>query len=139
MEDIKFKGTRVKVVRGRKVPVGTAGNVVWIGYYQRGYIGSGIDPFKREQKIGIKDDDGNMWYTYTKNCEIDEKNAIEVKVEVYTEHPNGDIELKRENKFLFGSYIEAVHFANDKSKHNTGGKGKIDVFVNSSLFESYYL
>lgn len=69
MKDIEIKGVRVRVVRGRKVPIGTEGVVIWIGYYERGYRGSGIDPYKCEQKIGIIDDNDTMWYTYTKNCE----------------------------------------------------------------------
>ena len=59
MRDVICYGDYVEVVRGRKVPKGTRGTIVWIGVYERGYRGSGIDPYKCEQKIGIKDDDGN--------------------------------------------------------------------------------
>ena len=63
-------GRRVVVTKGRKVPVGTEGIILWFGYYERGYKNSGVDPYQCVQKIGIKDDNGNMHYTYTHNCEF---------------------------------------------------------------------
>jgi hypothetical protein len=71
MEDISIKdyGKKVKVVRGRKVPIDTIGIIVWFDYYERGYVNSGIDPYQCIQKLGIKDNDGKMHYTYTKNVE----------------------------------------------------------------------
>ncbi len=51
------KGVPVKVVRGRKVPIGTQGVTVWIGYGNYG------------ERIGLKDADGEVYWTALKNVE----------------------------------------------------------------------
>jgi len=52
------KGRTVTVVKGRKVPVGTAGVVVW----------EGSDSFRGEARIGIKDASGHVHYTAASNA-----------------------------------------------------------------------
>lgn len=61
------KGKKVVVVAGRKVAHGVTGEVFWtkdVNY----------DPYGRESgwevKIGIKDDDGNVYWTYAKNVNV---------------------------------------------------------------------
>jgi len=51
------KGTRVLVVRGRKVPLGTRGNIIWLGANHFG------------ERCGLKDDDGNVFWTALSNVE----------------------------------------------------------------------
>ena len=75
-------GKEVVVVKGRKVPVGTKGIIVWFDYYERGYKNSGVDPYQCIQKLGIKDSNGKMHYTYTKNVEwvdeLDDKGILDI-------------------------------------------------------------
>lgn len=52
-----LKGRHVRVVKGRKVPVGTEGTVVWAGF---GDYGS---------RVGIKDAAGTVHYTAASNAE----------------------------------------------------------------------
>ena len=43
------KGTTVKIVRGRKIPLGTTGKVIWKGQNQWGWrVGIKVDPTKEE-------------------------------------------------------------------------------------------
>lgn len=51
------KGRKVKVVRGRKVPVGTVGRCFWVG--QGGY----------GERVGIQTADGTTYWTAASNCE----------------------------------------------------------------------
>jgi hypothetical protein len=51
------KGVRARVVKGRKVPVGTEGVVVWIGAGDYG------------ERCGLKDDAGNVHWTALANVE----------------------------------------------------------------------
>ena len=47
--DSVTKGTTVKVVRGRKIPLGTTGQVIWKGQNQWGWrVGIKVDPTKEE-------------------------------------------------------------------------------------------
>lgn len=65
-EDALFpavKGKRVRVVKGRKVPKGTEGVVIWAqeqsySYYDKGW------------RIGIKDDNGDVHWTAASNAEV---------------------------------------------------------------------
>lgn len=60
------KGKTVKVVRGRKVPIGTVGTIFWskedkygVGYQSKEVV-----------RIGIKDERGNVHWTYAHNVEV---------------------------------------------------------------------
>ena len=60
-------GKTVKVVKGRKVPIGTVGKVFWrkkVNYdkYNRWYNAT--------YRLGIKDDDGNVYWTNESNVEV---------------------------------------------------------------------
>ena len=52
------RGKVVKVVRGRKVPVGTVGEVFWVGESRWGY------------RVGLKDGEGNKHFTAETNVEV---------------------------------------------------------------------
>ena len=55
------KGSIVEVFKGRKVPVGTTGEVIWIG----------ADRYKRgADRIGIKDADGEVHWTAADNARV---------------------------------------------------------------------
>lgn len=71
------KGKEVVVVKGRKVAHGTVGTVFWTKEVN-------YDPYKRswnkEIRIGIKDSDGNVYWTYEKNVQVvDYKKYIDMK------------------------------------------------------------
>lgn len=53
-----IKGRTVTVTKGRKVPVGTTGVVVW----------EGSDSYRGEARIGIKDASGHIHYTAASNA-----------------------------------------------------------------------
>lgn len=55
------KGTKVRVVRGRKVPIGTEGVVIWLG--------SGTYMGKTVGRCGIKDAAGKVHWTATANVD----------------------------------------------------------------------
>lgn len=61
------RGKRVVVSRGRKVPHGIEGEVFWLKEVN-------YDPYNRpwgkETRIGIKDDSGNVYWTYAKNVDV---------------------------------------------------------------------
>ena len=61
------KGKIVKVVKGRKVPLGTVGEVFWMEHVN-------YDSYNRRCgetiKVGIKDSNGNKYYTYINNLEV---------------------------------------------------------------------
>lgn len=55
------RGKRVRVVRGRKVPVGTEGEVFW----------TGADRYNRhETRVGLRDDAGTTHWTSASNLEV---------------------------------------------------------------------
>lgn len=60
-------GKEVEVVAGRKVPIGTRGTVFWLKEVN-------YDPYGRwfgkEVKIGIKGEDGIVYWTYAKNVKL---------------------------------------------------------------------
>jgi hypothetical protein len=53
------KGRTVTVVKGRKVPLGTTGTVIWTG---PGYRGG--------ERVGIKDAEGEVYWTAASNVEV---------------------------------------------------------------------
>jgi hypothetical protein len=57
-----MKGDKVKVVRGRKVPIGVEGVVIW----------SGSDNWGKA-RVGIKDAEGKVHFTAESNVEVTEK------------------------------------------------------------------
>ena len=52
----------VEVVKGRKVPIGTKGRVVWMGTRNYGY-----NWVNMEVRVGILDADGNRYFTNADN------------------------------------------------------------------------
>jgi hypothetical protein len=52
------KGREVRVVKGRKVPVGTQGTVIWAGEGRYG------------RRVGLKDADGTVHWTAESNVEV---------------------------------------------------------------------
>jgi hypothetical protein len=65
----KYYHKTVKVVKGRKVPIGTVGECFWMGGYDNSKYG---DPWGiyTTVRIGIKDDDGNVYWTALDNVEV---------------------------------------------------------------------
>lgn len=59
---------QVKVVKGRKVPIGTTGECFWMNSYDNSKYG---DPWGiyTTIRIGIKDDAGNVYWTSLDNVE----------------------------------------------------------------------
>ena len=59
----QFYNKEVLVIKGKKVPIGTSGICFWIGYknYHKGCPLDGTFP------VGIKTDDGTIWWTYASN------------------------------------------------------------------------
>ena len=68
-EVLKFYGNTVKVVKGRKVPIGTTGECFWMGSTCHSPYGDpwGIYSYVR---IGIKDEDENIYWTNLDNVEL---------------------------------------------------------------------
>lgn len=76
-------GKAVKVVRGRKIPIGTQGEVFWIGQdsYARNYYSRNtprlssfgiytVDEAVQDKRVGIKLPDGSKVFTAAKNVEV---------------------------------------------------------------------
>lgn len=151
MKNVERCGAYVEVVRGRKVPLGTKGVIVWIGYYERGYKGSGVDPYQCIQKIGIKDDFGNMWYTYTKNVElaevddlnddligeIDYSDTYKVRVSSYVQYESFDgsySELEEEIEETFTDVNDTKKFINNMLDSMVFGGCWIEVVINGKYY-----
>jgi len=72
---VPYRGKAVKVVHGRKVPVGTTGRVFWFGRdkYARFY-GTDTDryglPDARYHRVGIETANGERYFTSMKNVEV---------------------------------------------------------------------
>ena len=63
----KYLDKEVRVIKGRKVPVGTTGTVFWIGmrnYSKYGYWWSW------EVRVGIKTAEGDTYFTAENNIEL---------------------------------------------------------------------
>lgn len=63
----KYLDKEVRVVKGRKVPIGTTGTVFWIGmrnYSKYGYWWSW------EVRVGIKTAEGETYFTAENNIEL---------------------------------------------------------------------
>ena len=65
----EFGHKRVRVIKGRKVPKGTEGEVFWLGSYCRSPYG---DPWGiyTTYRCGIKDDKGEVYWTSVDNIEV---------------------------------------------------------------------
>lgn len=78
------KGTTVKVVRGRKIPLGTTGKVIWKGQNQWGWrVGIKVDPTKED-----------VLWTALGNVEViydDARVATEALAEAKAEYNKGDL------------------------------------------------
>lgn len=60
------KGKLVRVYKGRKVPVGTTGRIIWVGEqtFGKGYFA------KTTLRVGVKDDAGEVHWTAADNVEV---------------------------------------------------------------------
>lgn len=68
--DVKmYYHKQVKVVKGRKVPKGTTGECFWMGSNDYSKYG---DPWGiyTTVRIGIRDDEGKVWWTSLDNVEL---------------------------------------------------------------------
>lgn len=64
---VKYLDKDVKVVKGRKVPVGTVGKVFWIG--MRNYSKYG-NWWSWEVRVGFKDESGETYFVSEENIEL---------------------------------------------------------------------
>ena len=90
------RGKLVVVNRGRKVPHGVSGEVFWLKDVN-------YDPYRRdwgwETKIGIKDAEGNVYWTYAKNVDV-------ISPENYIAEDELDKRLKRQYDALFNIALD---------------------------------
>lgn len=65
----RFYSKRVRVFKGKKVPIGTEGIVFWMGSTDYSKYG---DPWGiyTQYRAGIKDDEGNVYWTNISNLEL---------------------------------------------------------------------
>lgn len=63
----KYLDNPVKIVKGRKIPIGTTGTCFWIG--MRNYSKYG-NWWSWEVRIGFKDKNGNAFFTPERNIEL---------------------------------------------------------------------
>lgn len=63
----KYLDKTVRVVKGRKVPIGTEGTVFWIGAVNYSKY---CNWWSWEFRIGFKDADGNTFFTSERNIEL---------------------------------------------------------------------
>ena len=63
---VPLVGRQVKVVRGRKVPIGTEGRVFYYKQHSYGYGRS----WEKEFRVGIETADGTKYFTAAKNVEV---------------------------------------------------------------------
>lgn len=71
------KGRRVRVVRGRKVPVGTVGLCIWRGENRFG-----------GERVGLKDDAGEVHWTDVRNVEVVDLDAEDAPLETDYRRPD---------------------------------------------------
>lgn len=66
---IKFYHKTVKVVKGRKVPIGTSGECFWMGMTDYSKYG---DPWGiyTKVRVGLRDKDDNVYWTSVDNIEL---------------------------------------------------------------------
>ncbi len=70
-------GRHVKVVKGRKVPLGTEGTVFWYGvdrYARTSY--RAFDDGRFGYRVGFKTDGGDKWFTSATNVEVAEMASV---------------------------------------------------------------
>lgn len=65
----KWRGKRVKVVKGRKVPKGITGECFWMGSYDNSKYGD-IWGIYTTVRIGIRCDNGDVYWTSLNNVEL---------------------------------------------------------------------
>ena len=65
----EFYGKTVKVVKGRKVPIGTVGVCFWMGQTNYGKYGDPWGIYTKE-RIGIKNEAGEVFWTALDNVEL---------------------------------------------------------------------
>jgi hypothetical protein len=70
----ELKGSTLKVVRGKKVPLGTVGLCIWHGFGKKEAWG---------KRVGIKDSEGTVHWTAEKNCECVAKGAQSAQRELF--------------------------------------------------------
>lgn len=68
----KYLDRKVRVVKGRKVPIGTIGTVFWIG--MRNYSKYG-NWWSWEVRVGLKTEDGETFFTSEGNILLEEVDA----------------------------------------------------------------
>lgn len=66
---LTFANKRVKVIKGRKVPIGTEGICFWMGSYCNSPYGDPWGIYTRF-RCGIKDDAGNIYWTSLENIAV---------------------------------------------------------------------
>ena len=64
---VKYLDKEVKVVKGRKVPVGTVGKVFWIGMANYSKYGNW---WSWEVRVGFKDEGGETYFVSERNIEL---------------------------------------------------------------------
>ena len=68
-------GKEVEVIKGRKVPIGTVGTVFWMRTDK--YCGNTVT------KIGIKDDKGEVYWTYFQNVRVRNPTVLISKEQIH--------------------------------------------------------
>ncbi len=63
-------GQQVRVVRGRKVPQGIVGECFWMGYKSYGRVSAWAEEVCKVLRIGIRDADGEVYWTTLNNVEV---------------------------------------------------------------------
>ena len=68
----EYRNATVRVVKGRKVPIGTVGNIFWLGSYCHSPYG---DPWGiyTTYRCGLRDENGNVHWTSLNNVEVIER------------------------------------------------------------------
>ena len=61
------KGDRVEIVKGRKNPRGTVGELFWMKYGSAGFYKSGVNPLREYYSIGVRLDNGEVVWDYLHN------------------------------------------------------------------------
>lgn len=74
-EQERYLGKTIKVVKGRKVPIGTTGECFWVKRYDNSKYG---DPWGiySTTRVGIKTEDDETYFTDLKNIEIMEDKNV---------------------------------------------------------------
>lgn len=65
----KYCDKQVRVVKGRKVPLGTIGTLFWLSYYNYSKYTDYWGIYMTE-RCGIRDENGNIYFTSLENVEL---------------------------------------------------------------------